>query len=184
MHTITSWDQSVPILRRFECCYSVFAFSKTLTSQGMEPPTLCLSFLPLSVSSIQYPIRTTYNIYMLSWYNSQILFLYVIQILVCRISWVENCLVHPVRLAISAALAQGWSVWRWSGKIENVGIFTVALLLASVASKTWRLGRRFLRDGKSPLTSDILPGTDYPRKNVQIWRRKLYTKVGMAHGLW
>ena len=111
------------ISRRFECCYSVFAFSKTLTSQGMEPPTLCLSFLPLSVSSIQYPIRTTYNIYMLSWYNSQILFLYVIQILVCRISWVENCLVHPVRLAISAALAQGWSVWRWSGKIENVGIF-------------------------------------------------------------
>ena len=144
---------------------------------------LIISFLPLSVSSIQFPIRTTYNIYMPSWYNSQILFLYVIQIIVCRISWVENCLVHPVRLAISAALAQGWSVWRWSGKIENVDIFTVALLLASVASKTWRLGRRFLRDGKSPLTSDILPRTDYQRKSVQMSTRKLYKKDGMVHGL-
>ena len=120
----------------------------------------------------QCPVSNThYNIYMISRYNRQILFLYVIQILSCRISWLESCLVH---LAISAAVETS----------ETFVSLTGPLLLASVAPMTWILQRRFLRDGKSPLTSDILPGTYYQRKSVQIISRKLYAKVGIAHGLW
>ena len=147
MHTITSWDQSVTILRRFECCYSVFALIKTPTSRGMEPPTLHLSFLPLSVSSIQYPIRTTYNVYVLSWYNSQTSFLYVIQILSCRISWLA--VLYTLYILPSVPLSLKVGAFEGEADTSETFVFsTGALLLASVASMKWILEQRFLRDGK------------------------------------
>ena len=59
----------------------------------------------------------------------------------------------------------------FQGEAETLETFqslSGALLLASVASMTWILERRFLRHGKSPLTLDILRGAYYQRKSVQI----------------
>ena len=116
MHTITSWDQSVTILRRFECCYSVFAFSETRTSQkSNHRPFL------FTVITVQYPATnieyTLYKVFICS--VGRISFA-SFQILSGRVAWLENCLVHLVHLAISAAVATDWSVSRWSGNIGNI----------------------------------------------------------------
>ena len=39
-----------------------------------------------------------------------------------RISWLKNCLVRLVHLAISADVATNWSICSWSGNIGNVRI--------------------------------------------------------------
>ena len=174
MHTITPWDQSVTILRRLECCCSVFCI---LNLQITD-----LFFLPLSLFSIQQPISNTLYIKYL-YAQSVELALHPSKFLAAASRDSKTVL---YTLYILPLVPLSLLIGAFQGEAETLETFVPlsgALLLASVALMMWILGRRLLRDGKSPLTSDILRRACYQRKSVQIERRQFYTEVGMAHGL-
>ena len=144
MHTITAWYLSVKILRMLECYYSVVAFSETSTFRRKEPPTF--PSYPLSVFSIQQAI---WNIIYVQYVYAQLVEsdLHPSKFLAAASRNSKTVLytlyvvaIEPMSLLIGALEGE-------EETFEKFVSLSGALLLASVASMTWILERRFLWDG-------------------------------------
>ena len=122
MHTITICEPSVTILRMLQCHYNVVAFSKTSTSWRSKPPTNLFYPYHCSVSSNHYPMHSVYCTYTICTFSAGRIRFPSFQLPSGCISWLKKCLVHLVRLAISADVATDWGMWRWSGNSGNIRI--------------------------------------------------------------